>query len=109
MPRAACGQKFKEGPNRRSADPPADHPADPTADPSADPPADVSADPPADPTADPTADQESGKYRQKIKFTEAKACIALASSQLMGCSFCAVTFCLYSSPLIRRRRPGCYC
>jgi len=95
MSRAASGQEFKEGLNWRSADLSADPPADPSADPPADPSADPLADPLADPPADPTADQESGKYRQKIKFTEAKACIALASSQLMGCSFCAVTFFLF--------------
>jgi hypothetical protein len=32
---------------------------------------------------------------EKILFGEAKACIALASSQFMGCSFCAVTFCSF--------------
>jgi hypothetical protein len=76
MPRAACGQEFKEGPNRRTADLPADPSADPPADPSADPPADPSADPPADPSADPPADpsayQESGKVPRKYSSKKLK-------------------------------------
>jgi hypothetical protein len=100
MPRAACGQEFKEGPNRRSADPPADPSADPPADPSADFAADPSADPPADPSADPpSADQESGKVPRK--YSSKKLMRALhwrppKNSQFMGCSmFILCSFILY--------------